>query len=64
MPSIGSHNPYHKIPRHQGGQDTYANLQLVHYYCHQQIHSSQKKSILKEEYRFGSFMACLSRVHL
>ncbi|OUL34467.1 group II intron reverse transcriptase/maturase [Nostoc sp. T09] len=40
---------HHKIPRHQGGQDTYANLQLVHYYCHQQIHSSQKKSILKEE---------------
>ncbi|WP_334310505.1 HNH endonuclease [Nodularia spumigena] len=28
-----------KIPCHQGGNDTYANLSLVHYYCHQQIHS-------------------------
>lgn len=30
---------HHKIPIHQGGEDSYANLELVHYYCHQQIHS-------------------------
>ncbi|WP_414530913.1 group II intron reverse transcriptase/maturase, partial [Nodularia chucula] len=30
---------HHKIPCHQGGNDSYANLSLVHFYCHQQIHS-------------------------
>jgi len=30
---------HHKLPYHQGGGDTYANLELVHYLCHQQIHS-------------------------
>lgn len=30
---------HHIIPRHQGGRDTYANLRLVHFYCHQQIHA-------------------------
>ena len=30
---------HHKIPRTAGGKDTYSNLQLVHLYCHQQIHS-------------------------
>jgi RNA-directed DNA polymerase len=33
---------HHKIPIHQGGKDSYANLELVHYYCHQQIHSQQQ----------------------
>jgi RNA-directed DNA polymerase len=31
---------HHKIPHHLGGKDSYANLELAHYYCHQQIHSS------------------------
>ncbi|MEH2399805.1 HNH endonuclease [Nostoc sp.] len=28
---------YHTIPRHLNGNNSYANLQLVHYYYHQQI---------------------------
>ena len=30
---------HHKIPKSKGGKDTYSNLKLVHFYCHQQIHS-------------------------
>ena len=30
---------HHKIPKSKGGKDTYSNLELVHLYCHQQIHS-------------------------
>jgi len=30
---------HHIIPRHLQGKNSYANLQLVHHYCHQQIHS-------------------------
>jgi RNA-directed DNA polymerase len=30
---------HHKKPKSQGGGDNYGNLQLVHLYCHQQIHS-------------------------
>lgn len=30
---------HHKIPRSQGGSHSYANLELMHYYCHQQVHS-------------------------
>jgi RNA-directed DNA polymerase len=30
---------HHKIPRSKGGKDSYANLELMHYYCHQQAHS-------------------------
>lgn len=29
---------HHIVPKSKGGKDTYNNLQLVHYYCHQQIH--------------------------
>jgi len=29
---------HHKIPKKDGGKDTYSNFQLVHLYCHQQIH--------------------------
>ncbi len=32
----------HIEPRHQGGNDSYANLRLVHFYCHQQRHSRYK----------------------
>ncbi len=35
---------HHKKARHLGGQDTYANLELLHYYCHQQKHSSNIKN--------------------
>lgn len=31
---------HHRIPRSQGGTDTYKNLELVHLYCHQQIHGN------------------------
>lgn len=31
---------HHKIPRSQGGTDTYKNLELIHLYCHQQIHGN------------------------
>ena len=30
---------HHKVPRSKGGKDTYANLELMHYYCHRQVHS-------------------------
>jgi RNA-directed DNA polymerase len=30
---------HHKTPRAQGGADAYANLELVHYYCHQHLHA-------------------------
>ena len=30
---------HHKLPKAMGGDDSYGNLQLVHLYCHQQIHS-------------------------
>ncbi|WP_256090893.1 group II intron maturase-specific domain-containing protein [Nostoc sp. KVJ20] len=30
---------HHKFPRNKGGLDTYSNLELVHIYCHHQIHS-------------------------
>ena len=30
---------HHKSPKKKGGLDTYSNLELVHLYCHQQIHS-------------------------
>ena len=30
---------HHKIPAHKGGNHSYANLELMHYYCHRQIHS-------------------------
>jgi len=30
---------HHKIPRSQGGDDHILNMQLVHMYCHQQIHA-------------------------
>lgn len=29
---------HHIIPKSNGGKDTYKNLQLVHLFCHQQIH--------------------------
>jgi hypothetical protein len=32
----------HIEPRYQGGNDSYANLRLVHFYCHQQRHSRHK----------------------
>lgn len=39
---------HHKIPRHQNGKNNYANLELVHYYCHQQIHLKQVKVEIPE----------------
>ena len=29
---------HHTIPLHHGGDSRYDNLELLHYYCHQQIH--------------------------
>ena len=29
---------HHIIPKNEGGTETYKNLQLVHYFCHQQLH--------------------------
>ncbi len=39
---------HHKIPRSQGGNDSYANLELMHYYCHQQVHLVGQQSLLEE----------------
>jgi RNA-directed DNA polymerase len=30
---------HHRIPRSQGGKDTYKNLEYLHLYCHQQVHT-------------------------
>jgi 5-methylcytosine-specific restriction endonuclease McrA len=32
---------HHRIPKAQGGKDTYGNLVLVHAFCHQQIHARE-----------------------
>ncbi len=32
---------HHKEPRARGGKDSYANLELTHLYCHQQIHAGK-----------------------
>jgi RNA-directed DNA polymerase len=34
---------HHKQPKAQGGDDSYGNLQLLHLYCHQQVHSGTVK---------------------
>ena len=36
---------HHLQPRSKGGGDTYANLELVHLYCHQQIHGQTGDTI-------------------
>jgi RNA-directed DNA polymerase len=33
---------HHVLPKTKGGKSTYANLSLVHVFCHQQIHSSKQ----------------------
>ncbi|HBB34579.1 MAG TPA: hypothetical protein DDZ80_30910 [Cyanobacteria bacterium UBA8803] len=38
------------FPCHQGGKDTDSNLELVHYYCHQQI-NAQRAFIAQSAYR-------------
>ena len=30
---------HHRIPKRDGGADTYDNLTLLHYYCHQHVHA-------------------------
>jgi RNA-directed DNA polymerase len=35
---------HHKKPIKEGGKDAYSNLQLLHLYCHQQIHSMRRKN--------------------
>ncbi|MFC1718621.1 HNH endonuclease signature motif containing protein [Candidatus Poribacteria bacterium] len=34
---------HHKKPVKEGGKNSYDNLQLLHLYCHQQIHSMGKR---------------------
>ena len=29
---------HHRIPQSEGGKDSYSNLEIVHLFCHQQIH--------------------------
>ncbi|MFB2770457.1 group II intron reverse transcriptase/maturase [Pelatocladus sp. BLCC-F211] len=35
---------HHKTPKRLGGKDSYENLQFVHLFCHQQIHSQSGKA--------------------
>jgi len=37
---------HHVIPRSKGGTNQVENLRLVHYYCHQAIHSNQLQPLL------------------
>ncbi|MGV0107355.1 Group II intron-encoded protein LtrA [Nostoc sp. DSM 114160] len=34
---------HHITPRHKNGKNNLANIEMVHYYCHQQIHSGKAK---------------------
>jgi len=36
---------HHITPRAEGGEDRYDNLEMVHLYCHQQIHGSTPETI-------------------
>jgi RNA-directed DNA polymerase len=36
---------HHRLPRSQGGKDTYSNLVLVHVFCHQQIHAKREQTM-------------------
>ena len=36
---------HHKKPVKEGGKDTYSNLQLLHLYCHQQVHSMRARKL-------------------
>lgn len=40
---------HHIKPRSEGGKDNYANLQLVHLYCHQQIHAQGEVETPEQE---------------
>lgn len=40
---------HHIKPRSKGGKDNYANLQLVHLYCHQQLHAQGKAETIELE---------------
>jgi RNA-directed DNA polymerase len=37
---------HHKIPKEAGGTDKYANLELLHLFCHQQIHATANEAKL------------------
>jgi len=41
---------HHTVPRSKGGPDTYANLELTHLYCHQQLHGRQGETIASPPY--------------
>jgi 5-methylcytosine-specific restriction endonuclease McrA len=36
---------HHKKPGKEGGEDSYSNLQLLHLYCHQQVHSMPARKL-------------------
>ena len=36
---------HHRKPIKEGGDDSYSNLQLVHLYCHQQIHATRENAL-------------------
>lgn len=40
---------HHIKPKKQGGKDNLSNLQLVHLYCHQQIHLFKQPTLSEEE---------------
>jgi RNA-directed DNA polymerase len=57
---------HHREPRSRGGPDSYANLELTHLYCHQQIHSGDSEVIrdtVQEPAPAVAHVVCLSRVH-
>lgn len=40
---------HHTKPRKEGGKSNYSNLQLLHLYCHQQIHSQLECENIQEQ---------------
>lgn len=40
---------HRRIPGKEGGKYTYGNIELVHLYCHQQIHANESRNPIKPE---------------
>jgi RNA-directed DNA polymerase len=53
---------HHMRPKGEGGTDERSNLQLVHLYCHQQIHTAAAKLAREPSDPSYAKATCLSRV--
>ncbi|MGB3612753.1 MAG: HNH endonuclease signature motif containing protein [Elainellaceae cyanobacterium] len=35
---------HHRLPKTKGGLDTYSNLEMLHLFCHQQVHAESHQA--------------------